>query len=529
MTITSPCGPPRTIPARRRWSGLALAAVLILALWAVGCGGPPAPGQTDRRGLDTAPDSLGLEEFMALAPEVRVARRHEADGWHRQAMRHDATPDRVSGLNRVVGLAPDDARAWLDLAEIWSWAGGHLQSDACLAAAAAAIRRFNDADYDREVDIGERDAVARRTALLRAWLHYGRAEWREGLDWAKAAEQLDPGDEHSLRIRGLLDAAMGNRSQAHDAADELHRLDVHDPSGNWIMAMLDRAQGHYRQAYNFLDDRRPESARAAECWRDMGLVAEQLGEWSQAERSYAESHAALPLKRTRVLSRVDPRRLGPASSDRRLPVWLAFDRYYVTGSLSAYTNLALDRFHAAGSSGEREIWGGVVVNAAGVLLRREEEQAWALRARGLVFVDQDRPERGLQDLSEAASRLGPQAHDDARLQAGLGHAWLARKRQDRALPFLQRAVRLDPGLAGAWSDLGLAMIMVNEPDAAREAFGRALEQDPDLVAAWYNRGLLNLHDDQLVEAEADLSRAAALAPGNREIGQLLQQVRQRLR
>jgi tetratricopeptide (TPR) repeat protein len=494
-----------------------------------GCGGP-APRTVGADAVrDALPDSVSLQAFMDLPDEARAARRLRAEEWRRQALRQDATPDRVNVLNRAVGLAPDHAQAWLDLAEIWSWAGGHLQADACLDAAAAAIRRFNDADYDRAVGIDERDAAARRTALLRAWLHYGRAEWREGLDWAKAAVQLDPGDEHSLRIRGLLDAALGNRSQAHEAADELHRLDMHDPSGNWIMAMLDRSQGHYRQAYNFVKDRRPEPSRAAECWRDMGLIAEQLGEWSEAERWYAESHAALPLKRTQVLKEVEWRRLGPPTEDRRLPVWLAYDRYYVTGSLSAYTSLALDRFHAAADEEARTLWGGIVVNAAGVLLRRAEEQAWALRARGLVFVAQDRTDRGLEDLRQAAVRLGRQAERDARLQAGLGHAWLAKRRQDRALPHLQRAVRLDTGLATAWSDLGLTLVMTGEPEDAREAFARALDHDATLVTAWYNRGLLNLHDDRLEEAEADLARAAALAPSNQEIGQLLQQVRQRLR
>ena len=64
---------------------------------------------------------------------------------------------------------------------------------------------------------------------------------------------------------------------------------------------------------------------------------------------------------------------------------------------------------------------------------------------------------------------------------------------------------------------------------AGRGIGRALAQDEQLVTAWYNRGLLNLYDENLVEAEADLARAATLAPTNQEIGQLLQQVRQLMR
>lgn len=505
-----------------------LIAVALVTLTA-GCGGSPPPVHSSPTGMNAAPDSVGLEEFMALPPEVRDDRRRRAANWRRQALRQKTTRDRVQGLNTAAGLAPDLAEIWLDLAEIWSWAGGHLQADATLDAAAAAIRRYNDADYDRPVGRRERDTAVRRTALLRAWLHYGRAEWHKGLDWAKAAAHLDSGDEQALLIRGLLDAALGNRSQAHAVADELRRLDVFNPSSAWIMAMLDRSQGHYGQAYDFFRDLRPDPGRAAECWRDMGLVAEQLEEWSEAERWYAESHAALPLKRTRVLGRVIWQRLGPESHDRKMPVWLAFGRYYVTGSLSAYTAYALERFHTAPDDDNRTTWGGIVVNAAGVMLRRNEEKAWALRARGLVFVAQDRTKRGLEDLRDAAGRLGPQAERDAPLQAGLGHAWLARHRQNQALPYLQRAVRLDPGLANAWSDLGLTLVMTGERDAAREAFNRALDLDAQLTTAWYNRGLLNLHDKRLEEAEADLARAAALSPSNQEIGQLLQEIRQRLR
>ncbi|RKZ12580.1 hypothetical protein DRQ50_11725, partial [bacterium] len=280
---------------------------------------------------------------------------------------------------------------------------------------------------------------------------------------------------------------------------------------------------------DFLRDLRPDPSRAAECWRDMGLVAEHLQEWSEAERWYAKSHAALPLKKTRVLGRVLWRRLGPSTNERRMPVWLAFGRYYVTGSLSAYTEYALEQFHTAEDDVDRNTWGGIVVNATGVLLRRDEQKDWALRARGLVFVAQDRPRRGIEDLRKAAELLGTAAESDALLQAGMGHAWLARQRQDRALPYLRRAVRFDTKLAPAWSDLGLALVMTGDLDGAREAFARSLENDDSQVAAWYNRGLLNLHEDRLVEAEADLARAAALAPTNLEIGQLLQQVRQRLR
>ena len=60
----------------------------------------------------------------------------------------------------------------------------------CLDNAAAAIRALGraESDFPRRSN-RDRDEMALRTALLRAWFHYDRAEWREGLDWAAAPER----------------------------------------------------------------------------------------------------------------------------------------------------------------------------------------------------------------------------------------------------------------------------------------------------------------------------------------------------
>lgn len=508
-----------------KWWSLALTVVAVVA---AGCSGSP-PARDSGGEIEAAPDSVGLAEFMALNPATRAARRDRAEDWRRQADRRDGLLDRAHALNVAVGFAPDDAESWLDLAEIWSWAGNHLQAEASLAGAAAAIRRYNDEDYDVRVRGSERDAVSRRTALLRAWLHYDRAEWREGLDWAEAAVQLGSGDEQALLILGLLEASLQHRTQAHEIADDLRRIDVFHRGLPWILAILDRAQGRYNEAFDQIVELRPRSERACEGWRDMGMIAEHLEEWSYAERWYNESGAAIPDRGSGYVRKGKFRRLGPPDVARAMPFWLGLDRYYVTGSLSAYTSFVLNRFHAAESAREEALWGGAVVDAAGILLRREEDQVWARRARGLVFVARDRTDRGLADLSRAAREMGAVADRDGLLQAGLGRAWLARQNQERALPFIRRAVILRPEDAEVRSDLGLALVMTGDEDGALEAFGRALELDPELATAWYNRGLVHLHAERLEEAEADLAEAARLAPDHPELGQLLQQVRQELR
>ena len=76
--------------------------------------------------------------------------------------------------------------------------------------------------------------------------------------------------------------------------------------------------------------------------------------------------------------------------------------------------------------------------------------------------------------------------------------------------------------------MGLALIMTGDREGAEKALTRALELDPTSVTAWYNRGLMNLHDDNLEQAEADLLKAAELAPDNQDVARLLQQVSRRM-
>ena len=202
--------------------------------------------------------------------------------------------------------------------------------------------------------------------------------------------------------------------------------------------------------------------------------------------------------------------------------WLAFDRYYVTGSLSAYTRYAWDRFQAAAGPLDREFWAGQAVNGAGILLRKEMDQAWALRIRGLVFLETDRLEPSLGDLRKCSKQLKELGLEDHRVEAGLGRVLLRKERYHAALPHLRKAVALDPGSAGAWADLGLSLVMTADTDGAKRALDRSIQLDQTSAAAWYNRGLLYLQAGEFAKAETDLTEAARLAPGNPEVVKLLQ-------
>jgi tetratricopeptide (TPR) repeat protein len=417
---------------------------------------------------------------------------------------------------------PTDPATWLDRAEVQNRQGDYLGTVHALENAAAAVRSLPE-----NYSAADKREAQRRTALLRAWLHYDRAEYREAMRWVRAGDTASPGDIQIRRIQGLVAGSLGNRSQAHEVAGDMLRNDRSDPDADWVLAVLDRAQGRYREAFNFIASLRPDHERSAACFRDKGLIAEHLQEWAYARRWYAEAASSQPGNAT--LLRLDHPRLDPSPSDSDQPIWLANDRYFVTGSLSAYAALALNRFDQTLDPVIREFWAGQVVDAAGILLRLDMDRAWSLRARGLVFGDKEMTKRALKDLRRAKDLLSGQPRQDGRIEAMIGHLHLVQEESEEALGLLREAVDLNPENATAWSDLGLCHIMDGQRDLAAHALTRALELNPELATAWYNRGLMHLHAGDLDQAETDLEEAARLTPDNTDVARLLQQVHLRRR
>ena len=474
---------------------------------------------------DAAEDSLGLEPFQALTASQQASRRQQARRYLREAGGSGRADHRITALTNAAGLTPDDPDIWLRLAGVWRWLGDYIHTDICLDNAATAVRSLDSGSaLLAERGAGYRETAALQTALQRAWLHYDRAEWREGLPWARAALQVEHGNRSALRIRGLLEAILGTRGMAHEIAGDLRRKDVFSTDIAWIMSNLETAEGRLREAFNYCIDLRPDTQQASECYRDMGRTAERLGEWGYARKWYRESAAALPFRGISCLTELMSPRISEAGGRDPLPFWIAFDRYYVTGSLSAYLAYAYGRFEAAENAAERETWGGLVVNAAGICLRLEMERPDARRARGMVYAGTGHTDRALEDLQTAAEEFAAVGRPDPTLEAEIGRLLLRQEDHRGAISHLGRALEIQPDAARSWSDMGLSLILAGDTEGAEKALSRAIELDPGLVTAWYNRGLMHLHAGEMDAAEADLKEAARLAPDNTDVGRLLQQV-----
>jgi tetratricopeptide (TPR) repeat protein len=128
-------------------------------------------------------------------------------------------------------------------------------------------------------------------------------------------------------------------------------------------------------------------------------------------------------------------------------------------------------------------------------------QASALRRAG-------NPE-GMVALLEQAAQMAP---DNAALLHDLGLALLNAGKPAPALPYLDRAVTLDPGLGQAHMLRGVALEATAQPGAA-SAYERAIASAPDLAEAYGRLASLHLRRGQRTEA-ASLYREAAQRAGD---------------
>jgi tetratricopeptide (TPR) repeat protein len=479
-----------------------------------------------------ARDSLGLESYLALPAAERQARAAEAATWRQRAVESLVLADELRALRTAVGLDPTAAEAWLQLARRTRWFGDYVQVEDALDGCRQAIVHH----------VGSRRELAAAAAVCEAWLRYDRGEWKRGLAWTDSAAAHGADDDEVQLLRALHLAGMGRHRRAEDIA---YRFAGRDHRAHWIYGVSYWRRGGPEPAHGIFTGTasavssgtsdfvkgvmRPTTVHAAECYRDFGTVEELQQNWWLAEQQYEYGAEFVPGIEKAAVTRIDRQPLARVREKDRVPVWIVFDRFYVTGSLSAYVALAFARFEAATEPAAREFWASAVLDGAGTLVRLDVDEAWARRARGLVMAQvPGREGQARVDLESAVRWFDSHRIDDIRSVSTLGHLYLQSNRPARARPLLEQATRMEPENARAWSELGLSYVQLGEIESAMAALQRAIDLDPELAVAWYNRGLLRYHLEDLPGAVADLERAHELAPENPEVEGLLDQLRRRL-
>jgi len=87
-------------------------------------------------------------------------------------------------------------------------------------------------------------------------------------------------------------------------------------------------------------------------------------------------------------------------------------------------------------------------------------------------------------------------------------------KHDEALPWLQKAVAIDPELPGAWINYGVALRRSGDLVKAEESYRRALEIDPQAVSAYQNLAALLRHQGKRQEADDLLALSGTLGSRN---------------
>lgn len=82
-----------------------------------------------------------------------------------------------------------------------------------------------------------------------------------------------------------------------------------------------------------------------------------------------------------------------------------------------------------------------------------------------------------------------------------------------AAELFQKVVEADPSNFGAWNDLGLCLMKLNEPDEALNAFEKSIEVNPEFSHGWLQKGnLLLTEKGEIDEALKCYEKAAELKP-----------------
>ena len=115
------------------------------------------------------------------------------------------------------------------------------------------------------------------------------------------------------------------------------------------------------------------------------------------------------------------------------------------------------------------------------------------------------------------TRLDP---TQATYQSHAGVAFREMHQPERALPFLQRAMALEPLSSNTHHNLGTVLLDLNQPECEGE-LALAIELDPRNANAHVNLAAVQSRLGRLAQARATLSRALQLAPEHGEAHQNL--------
>jgi tetratricopeptide (TPR) repeat protein len=105
--------------------------------------------------------------------------------------------------------------------------------------------------------------------------------------------------------------------------------------------------------------------------------------------------------------------------------------------------------------------------------------------------------------------------ENSRVLVHLANLSLREKDPAAAKGWTEKALRIDPRAAAAWSALGTAQVQLGEETGALESWSRAVVEDPSQYDALFNLAVLSGRMGRIEEARRALERFLASAPADR--------------
>ena len=141
-------------------------------------------------------------------------------------------------------------------------------------------------------------------------------------------------------------------------------------------------------------------------------------------------------------------------------------------------------------------------------IRLEPGNAAWLRARAAIYDDLDETKRALSDLDDAI-RLEPK---NSLNYSQRGALFKSLKEYDKAIADYGTAIRLDPKFSAAFFNRGNAYKAQGQLDKAIADYGEAVQVDPNFTAAFFNRANAHKNRKEYAQAAADFAEVVRLDP-----------------
>src|SRR5689334_15814905 len=139
------------------------------------------------------------------------------------------------------------------------------------------------------------------------------------------------------------------------------------------------------------------------------------------------------------------------------------------------------------------------------------ESADDLVAKGKALLEASKPNDAASYLDRALKLLGHRSSAAYPLYLR-AKVYSHDNQVQKAAAALEESVALDPSIAEAWSDLGMARKLSGNDAGALAAFRRAVSEDPDDAVAQYRLGAEYLRQDKPSAAVGPLRAAYKLNP-----------------